>query len=223
MNTQDLSKYDYCIVVDRSGSMGTSDCPGNKTRWEQAKEWAKAIAQKAAQYDDDGIDVVFFDDSLKSYTGVTPSKVDELFRTLRPNSSTDTAKAIKFVLDGYFERKGGSSKKSLLGGMFGGSKKDPFAKTATAKPLIIICITDGEPNSERELRNVIIEATKKLDSDQEVGITFIQVGSNSGARRFLKELDDNLTGAKYDIVDCKDYEEMSNTSIEDVFLGAVND
>lgn len=224
MTDKDLSLYDYAIVVDRSGSMGTKDCPGGISRWAQAKDWAKSIAQKAGQYDSDGIDVVFFDDSLVTYEGVTASKVDELFRKLGPSGSTDTAKAINYVLQGYFNRRNGvSSKKGLFGGMFSKpEKKDPFAKN-NAKPLIIICITDGTPNSQSELRSVIIDATKKIDSDQEIGITFIQVGNDNGARKFLKELDDNLTGAKYDIVDCKDYEEMSNTSIEEVFLAAVND
>lgn len=212
LNKVKLAEYDYVILVDRSGSMDTEDCPGNKSRWEQAKEWGKQFATQCEQYDDDGIDVIFFDHSLIDFTNVTSSKIDEMFRKYNPNGSTDTAKAVKKAFDLYFDRKKKSS-----GGL--------FSKAKPCKPMIVICITDGEPDSKSELRHVIIDTTKKLDNDKELGITFVQVGSNKDARKFLKELDDDLQnkGAKFDIVDCKDCDEMNNCSIDDVLIGAVTD
>lgn len=217
-----LSDYDYKIVIDKSGSMSTNDTPTRISRWEQAKEWSKAIAQKCELYDSDGIDVIIFDSFITQFKNVTSDKVDELFRKNNPGGSTNTAGAIELALSDYFEGKPEVKSQSFLGKMF--SKEQPIASLAR-KPLIIICITDGEPNSQTDLENVIVKATKKLSSDSEIGITFIQVGKDSSARKFLKKLDDDLAsrGAKFDIVDCKDYEEMSNMAIEDVLLQAITD
>jgi uncharacterized membrane-anchored protein len=41
----------------------------------------------------------------------------------------------------------------------------------------------------------IIEASRKLDSDQELAISLIQVGNDRQATEFLKALDDQLESA----------------------------
>jgi hypothetical protein len=58
-----------------------------------------------------------------------------------------------------------------------------------------------------------------------VGISFLQVGGDAGATRFLKALDDELTraGARYDIVDTMTLDEMSDRPLKDVLLGALFD
>ncbi len=67
----------------------------------------------------------------------------------------------------------------------------------------IVVITDGEASDKAELEKVIREASHKIPRDECLAISFIQVGRDNGARRFLKKLDDDLNGCKFDIVDTK--------------------
>jgi Mg-chelatase subunit ChlD len=203
MNKDDLAKRDYVVMIDKSGSMTKTDCPNGKTRWEHAQEQTENVARACAKFDDDGIDVVVFNDTPTQKTGVTPDAVEAVFAENNPNGGTDTAKAMKMVLDGYFSRKA----------------------SGIVKPLTVICVTDGEPNDENALVKTIVDASNKLDSEDEIGICFMQVGKDEHARAFLQRLDDNLTkeGAKFDIVDTKNDEEMSNIAMEDLLLAAVND
>lgn len=202
MDMQDLKKYDFFLLLDKSGSMGTKDAPGNKSRWQAAREATVALARKCAEFDDDGITVIPFAGNFKEYSNITggEDQVDKIFRENEPSGNTDTAKVVKHVLDGYL-----------------GGKKE--------KPIIIVCVTDGEPSDEAALVNVIIEATKKLTNEEEVGITFIQVGQDPLAHAFLKRLDDNLEkeGAKFDIVDTKTMDEVESMSLADVLLQAITD
>lgn len=203
MTNEQLSNYDYVVMIDKSGSMSTNDCPGGRSRWAWVQEQALNLARKCAEFDNDGIDVVVFAGTPKDYKGVTPDKVEQIFKENSPGGSTDTAAAIKLVIDGYFSRKSSGS----------------------AKPLIVLCFTDGAPNDQNEVANVIINATKKMDADEELAITFLQVGGDQGARSFLKFLDDGLEakGAKFDIVDTKNDSEMDGLSTEDILIQAVTD
>lgn len=200
MTNEELKKYDFVLLLDKSGSMGTKDMPGGKSRWDAAKEATLALARKCAEFDTDGITVVPFAGSFKEYDGVTDeSKVAQIFKENEPNGSTDTAKVLKNTFDKYFASK--------------------------AKPIIVLVVTDGEPNDANAVKSVIIEATKKMERDEEIGVQFIQIGADPGATTFLKDLDDGLVakGAKFDIVDTKTTEEMENLTITDVLLAALAD
>lgn len=216
----DLSKYDFKLMIDKSGSMDAEDEKDNQgkkcTRWEKAHDWSKSIAFACNQFDDDGIDIILFDNTFKVYNNVTDSKVDEIFRKNAPGGSTDTAGALRLTVPEYF--------KSSSKGFFGFGKRSS-EKVVRQKPVIIIVFTDGEPNSEDDLKAAIIEITTKISSRKEIGISFLQVGKNKAAANFLKELDDDLTteGAAFDIVDTKTYEEVGDMSVEDIFIQALTD
>ncbi len=201
MTNEELKKYDFVLLLDKSGSMGTKDMPGGKSRWDAAKEATLALARKCAEFDADGITVVPFAGGFKEYENVTggEDKVNQIFKENEPNGSTDTAKVLEATFNKYFASK--------------------------AKPIIVICVTDGEPNDANAVKNVIIAATKKMDRDEEIGVQFIQIGSDPGATAFLKDLDDGLVakGAKFDIVDTKTTDEMENLTIVDVLLSALSD
>lgn len=196
---KDLAKYDVMIVVDKSGSMSTADIKGGKTRWTAAQEATEALARKAAEFDDDGIDVLTFNGHVKTYKGVTPEKVTQIFTEDSPSGGTDTAAALQTAIDLHFSRPN--------------------------KPSIIAVITDGDAGDRDAVKQVIIKASKKIQADEELGITFLQVGNDTGARAFLKELDDGLEkqGAKFDIVDTKTFDEMEDMSLTDVLLDSLND
>jgi hypothetical protein len=73
--------------------------------------------------------------------------------------------------------------------------------------------------------DIIIETTRRLERDEELAISFIQVGSDSGATKFLKALDDQLedVGAKFDICDTITIDDMSEMSLSEVLMNAIAD
>lgn len=199
--TNELSKYDFILLLDKSGSMGTKDMPGAKSRWEAAKEATLAVARKCVEFDSDGITVIVFNDNFKEYKNVTGGEdtVERIFRENEPSLGTDTAKVLNHVFNDYFKTK--------------------------AKPIIVICVTDGAPSDPAAVATAIINASNRMEKDEEIGVQFIQIGNDAGATTFLKSLDDDLVskGAKFDIVDTKTTEEMGDMLITDVLLAALND
>lgn len=195
---EDLSKRDYVLIVDRSGSMSTPDVNG-KSRWNAAKESTYALANKCAQFDADGIDLYIFSGNFKKFANTTPDKVEQIFTENDPMGSTALHLPLKDALDNYFASK--------------------------AKPVTIVVVTDGEPDDEKAVAKVLIDASNKMEADEEVAVTFLQVGRDEGAKSFLKKLDDDLQGqgAKFDIVDTITFEDMENSTLTDVLLNAIND
>lgn len=201
VSKEQLAQRNYWLLIDKSGSMSATDTPGGKSRWEWAQEQTENIARECAKFDADGIDVILFAGAPKVYNNVTPDKVTQIFRENSPGGSTDTAAALKVPLDSYFTQKA----------------------AGTAKHITIVCVTDGEPTDKAAVARVIKEATQKMDDDIEIGITFIQVGQDQGARAYLEGLDNDIQGAKYDIVDTKNDAEMENMTTEALLVAAITD
>ena len=197
---EDLGRYDFVMLIDKSGSMETRDCGKNRniSRWNYAKEQTKAFAEVCASFDDDGIDIILFSNRVKSYEGVTPEKVDQIFVENSAGGTTDTALAVQKAFDSYRDR---------------GMKK----------PMIVVCVTDGIPDDQRELKDVIIGITKKIKSDDDFGILFLQVGYDRSATAFLDELDNNLSGAKFDVVSTVNAEDSADFSIVELLLKSINE
>ncbi len=200
-----LDNRDYTLIIDKSGSMATPDQKGSKTRWASAQESTFALASKCEQLDPDGITIYLFSGRFKRYENVTASKVNQLFQENDPSGTTDLAAVLKHALDNYFERK--SSAQAKLNGE------------------TILVITDGEPDDRKAVMKVIIEASRQMERDEELAISFIQVGKDAQATRFLKVLDDELqsAGAKFDICDTITMDDMEDMSLSDVLLNAIND
>lgn len=200
-----LDNRDYTLIIDKSGSMATPDQKGGKTRWATAQESTFALASKCEQLDPDGITIYVFSGRFKRYENVTASKVTQLFQENDPSGTTDLAAVLKHALDNYFERK--TSAQAKLNGE------------------TILVITDGEPDDRKAVMKVIIEASRQMDRDEELAISFIQVGTDAQATRFLKVLDDELqsAGAKFDICDTITMEDMEDMTLSEVLLNAIND
>lgn len=198
-----LVNYNVTILIDKSGSMSETDCPGGKSRWDYVQEFANSITKKAEQFDTDGIDVVMFSGTPKLYENVTSAKVAQIFAENEPNGTTGTAEALKVVFDKYNKAKA----------------------VGTTKPILVMVFTDGEPNDSALLTKTIIDHANSLSDDSETGIQFIQIGKNEAARKALESLDNDLQakGAKFDIVDTKNESEMDNLSITDILEAAIAD
>ncbi len=200
-----LENRDYTLIIDKSGSMSTPDQPGGKSRWDTAQESTLALARKCEQYDPDGITLYLFSGRFKRFENVTSAKVNEIFMENDPSGSTDLAGVLKDACDRYFNSKSQG--------------------TAKENGETILVITDGEPDDRKAVMRVIIEASRQMDRDEELAISFIQVGKDAGATQFLKALDDQLqsAGAKFDIVDTITMDDMENLTLKEVLLNAIND
>ncbi|NEP76472.1 MAG: hypothetical protein F6K29_33995, partial [Okeania sp. SIO2G5] len=89
----------------------------------------------------------------------------------------------------------------------------------------IIVVTDGAPNDPASVMRTIVDATQKMDRDEELAVSFFQIGSDAGASQFLKALDDKLedVGAKFDICDTVTFDDMENYSIVELLMKAIED
>ncbi len=199
LNKMALESFDYTIIVDRSGSMGSIYKSG-KTRYEFLKESLVSFSNKLAKYDKDGFDLYTFSNKFQKYSGINSSaKVVEVFDSKDPNGSTD----LYGVLEDFFKN---------------------FNATKSDKPHMCIVFTDGEPDDKTSVAKSIVGQTKKLDADEQLTLLFIQIGDDASATKFLVGLDNDLTsyGAKFDIVDVKtiensgDYDDLSDLLLEAV-------
>jgi uncharacterized protein with von Willebrand factor type A (vWA) domain len=200
-----LEQRDYTLIIDKSGSMATRDQLGNKSRWETMQESSLALASKCEEFDPDGITVYLFSGRFKRYDNVTANKVTQVFKENEPSGRTDLASVLQDATSNYFQRKAAGQTK-------------PNGET-------ILVVTDGEPDDRKAVMKVIIEASRRMERDEELAISFIQVGTDAQATKFLKILDDELqsAGAKFDIVDTVTMDDMEDMTLTEVLLNAITD
>lgn len=200
-----MKDRDYTLILDKSGSMSTPDQPGGRSRWEIAQESTLALARKCEQFDPDGITVYVFSGRFKRYDDVTSSKVAQIFQENDPAGTTNLASVLQDATNNYFQRKASGQTK-------------PNGET-------ILVVTDGEPDDRRAVFEVIINATRQMERDEELAISMIQVGSDAQATKFLKALDDQLegVGAKFDICDTITLDDLEDMSLADVLMNAISD
>lgn len=197
MSNLELNKGDNFIFgVDVSGSMCATDCPGGMSRIEYLKEKVILFATEAAKWDEDGIDVITFGQAITTYPGITADKAQDVISKLTAKEGlTDTAGLIKAA--------------------YAKHKQDGKEQT------VLFVATDGSPSDREAVKKAIIEITNDVKDEREFNISFLTVGQiDSGLQAFLTGLDDDLTGAKYDIVDVKALEEVDFMT---AFMGALND
>lgn len=181
----ELNKGDQFIIgFDISGSMQTQDCPGETTRFSYVMETMKAFIGEAAKWDPDGVSFYAFNNKCTEYRDV--ASVDAINATigqLRPGGGTYTHLAITAAFKEHKEK---------------GSEQTFF-----------MIFTDGEPTEPEKVKQSIVDITKQVKDEKEFRISILTVGNRSPALdQWLTDLDDNLTAAKYDIVDVERLEDV---------------
>ncbi len=190
------SEYDYILAVDQSGSMGeASTRMQGKTRWQETQEFVESFARYAEQYDDDGMTLIKFNSKATVYDGVKADAVHELFTKNQPGGSTNLAAA----LDEAWKKKAASQKKA-----------------------IVVVVTDGEPNSEDDVKKALVHATENIKDETQLSYLFVQVGEDTSAAKFLDNLDNNLKGAKFDIVNTLSENDAESLTIGQLLFQAIN-
>jgi len=202
LSTKDLIR-DYVLIIDKSGSMAGS-------RWKEARDAVKQIAPKVVEADPDGVTLYFFSDGKPAkYENVqTSQQVNDCFERVKPGGSTDLAGVLQAAFDEHFA-----------------SSRVKAGYPPGHAPTTILCITDGEPNDKESVIKVIIKAANRIREDPELSVSFIQIGTDKDATKFLQKLDDGLEkkGAKFDIVDTLTAEKMKGMSFSDLIRNSIYD
>ncbi len=196
-NNLELNVGDNFIFgVDVSGSMQAPDCPGGLTRISFLKEKVIQFAQEASKYDPDGIDVLTFGHAVTPYEKITAEKAAEIVGKLQASEgATQTHLLIKKAWDMH--------------------------KAGGYEQTVLFVATDGDPTDKPAVKQAIVDITNAVKDEREFNISFLTVGQiSTSLSQWLTDLDDNLKGAKYDIVDVKALESVDFIS---AFVGALND
>ena len=188
---------DYYLLLDVSTSMTNEDNAG-VSRLDRVKELTVAIANAVNELDPDGINLITFGSKVTDHGNVTPANVQEVIGKIKAWGSTNMSGAIQTALTNF----------------------------QSEVPRTLIVITDGQPDNKKAVAQTIIEASGKINKDEELAIGFFQIGDDPGATSFLQFLDDELQslGAKFDIVDTTPATSIgSPEELEQALLKFIND
>ncbi|KAG5653187.1 hypothetical protein H0H81_001815 [Sphagnurus paluster] len=156
------------------------------------------LASVASRYDTDGIDIEFLNSTtrgsgMKVRSPLVPlmklkmttiifgiwqdaAAVEALFASVSPKWATPLGTRVEAILNAYLHR----------------FKKDP----QHTKPLNLIVITDGAPTDGTATEDAIVRSARELDAHNarttQLGIQFVQIGNDAGARAYLEMLDNGM-------------------------------
>jgi len=204
VNNALLQEADTLVLIDDSGSMMGE-------HWDLVSGELAVVADVLIQNDPNGIDLFFLNHMSTEQANVeegrpatgylevqNPDYILNKFNSISPGGGTPTPSRLGSILQAYLE---------LCERMHAKDGSRP-------RPLNIIVWTDGDC-SKWELKNVIIDAARRLDRinapGNQCGIQFLQVGNLYGIEDWLKSLDDDLqaeANLTRDMVDTKKYSDI---------------
>lgn len=204
-----LNDRDYVIILARSGASREQHHPLYE-HWLAAQASLIDLAKKCQELDSDGLTVYEASTPFWKYENTDVKRLAEILQ--RQNTTPDPANLTKInlqaalsdALSDYFKR-----------------KASPKAK----KGAIIVVVIDEKQEDGKLVSEMIINTANKITKDEEIGISFIQIGEDLETRDFLTYLDNNLqqVGAKFDIVDANFWQEIKKSSIVQFLIGAIHD
>jgi len=166
------------------------------SKWEEAKRALSRLAPFVCKADPDGITLYVFSHSFKKYNNISDTKkIDKIFNKTTPGGSTALHSVLKAAFKEHFHGD---------------------------KPTTILVITDGVPDDKGKVIEEIEAASNKIEKEEDLSVTFIQIGDDSGAAEYLKKLDDDLEG-NFDIVDTLGADEMQGLSFEEMIYRSIYD
>ncbi len=211
MSEDDLLKNrDYTIIIARSLASRNPDHPWYQ-EWVEAQASLIDLAKKCQEFSSEGLTLYEASSFLKKYEQTTVAKLATILQENNRDdniiqSEINLVEAIADALSHFFlEKEAGISP----------SKRE----------IMIVVLDQHGIDGIGELQNLIIKATTMMENNEELGMTFIQIGDDAMTRQFLTGLDDDLiqVGAQFDIVDTKYWHDVKRPSIRQFLIDALFD
>lgn len=210
LNDQELKQlatHDIVIMQDRSSSMGEKDyfpmVSDKISKWRWCMAQSMDLTRQTNRLPKFGFTLVVFSSQYDVYNNVRLQQLPQIIANSRNGIfiGTKLAAPMHDQLSQYFQRRA----------------------TGRARPLIIAVITDGKPQDEHNLRDVIIQATQQMRHPNEIKIKFLQIGNDEEGTKKLNKLDMKLVhkGARFDIVNVESFGELANEGLPRALLRAI--
>lgn len=200
-----LATHDIIVMQDRSSSMGDKEYfpmfSDKVSRWQWCLSQSMDLTRQASRLPNWGFTLVMFSSQYDVYRNVHLRNLPQLFVRNGIFIGTKLAAPMHEQLTEYFQRRA----------------------TGKARPLVIAVITDGKPQDDEDLNDVIIQATRLMKDPNEIKITFLQVGTDDDGQRKLYRLDNRLMsrGARYDIVGVTPFSELAEKGLTRALIKAI--
>lgn len=198
-----ISRFDLELVIDRSGSMHRTDCPGGMARWAWCGTQANALGIALEPYIARGINVSLFAGDFVVFTNCRSDAIRDIFERQQLQKLTRLSQPLAYFLNTYLN-----------------------GRTPGSKPLLIAVITDGAPFPVEEgplAIQTIVDATRRMSNPREITIVIFQVGNDSAGSAFLMPLRDAVMkkGAAFDIVRCVPFQRLQQVGLAGALAEAI--
>ncbi|KXN92911.1 hypothetical protein AN958_08140 [Leucoagaricus sp. SymC.cos] len=178
-----LKTYRILFVIDDSGSM--------QSHWNETRNALEEISNHALEFYSDALEIRFFNNLLQREGVRGVNEVNSIFNLVRPGGGTPTGHVLEEVLNKQINRL---------------DEAHRSGRYSSERPLDIIVLTDGVPNSNSPPAPVIAAAAARLRNSKHhpncIGIQFVQIGSDPAAEPTLLSL---IDGANNNMVDTISY------------------
>jgi len=167
------------------------------SRWRDAEAAVATLSRGICEFDPDGVTVIFFASDTRKFNNIAQAdQIQQLFKQNVPGGSTKLADALDVAFAEHF--------------------------AGTRGETSILVVTDGCPDSELDVRLVVERAAHSIMYDHELSVSFVQIGDDKPATRFLQLLDDELD-TPFDIVDTMKATEMQNITFNELIKRSILD
>lgn len=196
-----IATVDVTITIDHSGSMNSmmpnpikGANPGMLTRLNAVKTALKPQITQAIAYDQDGVRACTFNTAIGPVVDLTLENFDKWFGGIKAEAGTYLGPVIE-----------------TLG-------EEMLVKLVSSKKLQTLFIyTDGAPGDKKATETALqkIANDPRITADGQIGITFVQIGTQDGVVEWLTELDTTLK-ANRDIVSCTTINQIGELNHETI-------
>lgn len=194
-----LGTYQLVLLVDRSGSMMEPIAEGNESRWLWAGKVVQAFADQAQTAANKSVTLGTFASEYQIAYNIQPSAIAAIFRNLRPDGGTRLAPPLKEIIDSYW-------------------------RSSTREKLLVLIATDGCPDDFKNLKELIVESSRRITYPGQIEIVFLGIGEDMNGRSVFNYLDHSMheEGAAADIVEQIPFSEISSGGLDRALVKALS-
>lgn len=194
-NAQALLDYQLVLLVDRSASMRTKDCPGDISRWQWCRDNTQKLLNQSLAATANNLSIIAFDSSYKTHERNNQDILGQIFRDELPDGETLMAPALNEAF------------------------RLVYRQLQSGKPAMVVVISDGRPTDFDQVKRRLIDQSNTLSKPELLQVMFFQIGAGENS---LNELDTGLVaqGAKADLVSVTPFTKVDSQGIAATLVDA---